>query len=354
MNSLVITLSDPGTFIESLAADCYYHFTPLIGIEGKDDMKWLAWILTIVAGAIVSAHSNADTILLKNGGQLEGIVTSSDNGEVTVRLKSGSLSLPQSQIESIKKAPTTAPTDPNILPGWTGILPKAISTDWGGSLKQIPATVIDNGNLKNVPYYSYRAGDYEINIYGDPESPAGVEIGIYNELLTSEKAKANCQNFILSVIGDNDRKSAVKALGMNVGSLTANGWTVEVTPETAPDAYKGWWISVYSIGALDSQRASESELKQITQKSDPASTTQTTADLFSDKSTPTVTTSPRIQNTWSSADLAYARPSLSPSASSASVYDSNKSVFVHDYVRKNGTYVHSYYRSPPGLGHSHR
>jgi hypothetical protein len=53
---------------------------------------------------------------------------------------------------------------------------------WITSLRQIPATVVDKGVMRNVPYLSFQSGDYELNVYGDPDNPAGVEIGIHRRL----------------------------------------------------------------------------------------------------------------------------------------------------------------------------
>lgn len=74
-------------------------------------------------------------------------------------------------------------------------------------LVQIPATVIDKGVLRNVPYKSYRAGDYEVNVYGDPDQPARVEIGVYRSLLTSQDAKHNCVDFLTSACPTGRTKS---------------------------------------------------------------------------------------------------------------------------------------------------
>src|SRR5687768_9260968 len=56
--------------------------------------------------------------------------------------------------------------------------------------KQIPATVVDVGQLKFIPYLSFRVGeDRELNVYGDPAAPACVEIGLYRSLLLLDREK---------------------------------------------------------------------------------------------------------------------------------------------------------------------
>jgi hypothetical protein len=53
------------------------------------------------------------------------------------------------------------------------VVKAARAESWGAGLQQIPATVIDVGDLANVPYVSFAGKDIELNVYGDPASPAG-------------------------------------------------------------------------------------------------------------------------------------------------------------------------------------
>ncbi len=90
--------------------------------------------------------------------------------------------------------PTSPPIPPPAETAWhlanePYCLQVAASKSYLTNLVQIPSTVIDNGVFRNVPYKSYRAGDYEMNVYGDPVQPAGVEVGVYRNLLTSQNAK---------------------------------------------------------------------------------------------------------------------------------------------------------------------
>src|SRR5207249_3122550 len=86
------------------------------------------------------------------------------------------------------------------------------------ALEQIPATVIDKGILKNVPYLSHRSGDYEFNVYGDPEAPSGIEIGIYNQLLADPSAKERCVNLMVALL-DKERGSKLARLKRDEPSL---------------------------------------------------------------------------------------------------------------------------------------
>jgi len=165
-----------------------------------------------------------------------------------------------------------APPDPdggksdqfNFLPDADKCLDVATRQAWAEDLKQIPATVIDKGVMRSVPYQSYRAGDYEMNIYGDPDHPAGVEIGVYSGLLRSKIAKNHCVEFMAAVLTDPGDRYLLRSLKLTIDSVKRGNLTFEITPETADDAYGGWWVSVYNTKALDKARASAKELAAIT------------------------------------------------------------------------------------------
>lgn len=200
---------------------------------------------------------------------------------------------------------------------------------WGASAIPIPATVISVGVMQRVPYVSTKAGDYEMNVYGDPAAPAGVEIGIYRTLLSSDEAKANCIAFMQEVLVRGSDDTVVGRLNLKEDRTSNDGLSFEVTPATAPDAYGGWWVSVFDRDDLEKARASEPEIAAITEP----------------KAAPKV---------WTNADIEYSRPSSSYASSSYSSPSSSggggsggDTVYVKGYYRSNGTYVHPYTRSAP-------
>jgi hypothetical protein len=110
--------------------------------------------------------------------------------------------------------------------------------------------------------------------------------------------------------------------------------TFEVTPETAEDAYGGWWVSVYDELALDKSRASRQELDTITERKDDI--LQAARNVAASQPATYRDTLP----TWSPTDLQYARPSSTSAGQTDRVY-------VKGYYRKDGTYVQPHTRSAP-------
>jgi hypothetical protein len=221
---------------------------------------------TMAAVLCMAGVGSADTIRLKNGGSLEGVIVKEGDGAIVVRLKYATVTIDRTDIESVeKKAPEAAPAAPAMrLPRWDRCIEVAAARPWSGELRQIPATVIDKGILKNVPYMSHKSGNYEFNLYGDPDEPAGIEIGITKDLLKSDAAKKECLEVIVALLPDAKDAAALRSLSLKPGKTEREGLTFEVTPETAEDAYDGWWISVYNLKLLDEARASEEELRKLT------------------------------------------------------------------------------------------
>lgn len=304
-------------------------------------MKHLFLALIVLACPFV----RGDTIVFKSGGEMHGAVIEETDKKVTIKLKTGTMEFDRSVIASVKKDAPVASLDK--LPKWDAILSVALAQPWGEHTEQIPATVIDVGVMKAVPYLSYRAGDYEINIYGDPDAPAGVEIGIYNELLKSQNAKSNCLKFMKSLLKDARQQQLIASLKLEKDSQELEAYTYEITPETDEDAYGGWWISVYSKGALDASRATAAELAAITvkRKAAEAQAAEQKAQLASVKDYRKKIEDRLNDDDWSSSEMSQSRKSS----------DSNGgSVYVRGYYRSNGTYVHAYNRAAPGHGGGRR
>ena len=198
---------------------------------------------------------------------------------------------------------------------------------WAKDLKQIPSTVIDKGVLRNVPYTSYRSGEYELNVYGDPERPACFEIGITGELLKSADARRNCFEIVQAILNDPAAFQFLRTLNPEGEKKVRAGITYEITPPTAEDAYGGWWISIYSEPLLEKSRASAEEMKKIT-------TTHT--EVRSAPETPAVKGAPQVdpllEGRWGADDLSAARKAKDKP-------EEERAVYKPAITRQDGAYV---------------
>jgi hypothetical protein len=213
------------------------------------------------------------------------------------------------------------------LPNRTRSRAVVAARPWAKGLKQIPSTVIDKGVLRHVPYTSYRAGEYELNVYGDPAAPACVEIGIHGKLLESPAARKNCFDVMNALFTDPEDRKLLASLNQREDKKTRGAVTFEVTPPTAEDAYGGWWISVYNEALLDASRATPKELEQITTTRQQVR--KTDAERPKDAPLPV---EPVAEGRWGAEDLQDARKR-------ADVPEENQAVYKPVYSRKNGVYV---------------
>lgn len=209
-------------------------------------------------------------------------------------------------------APQNEPSKP--LPNRTRCRQTLSVKPWAKGLKQIPSTVIDKGVLRNVPYTSYRAGEYELNIYGDPEAPACFEIGIHGALLKSADAKKNCVDIVSVILADGAAVSFLKGLSLEGDRKVRAGITYEITPPTAEDAYGGWWVSIYSEPLLDKSRASAAEMAKIT------TTVKEVQAAEPPKPSGPIAVDPVTEGRWGAEDLADARKKKETLEESQAVY----------------------------------
>jgi len=214
---------------------------------------------------------NADVVILEKGGVLTGKVLKQDDDGVLIQMESGTHRYPRSWIKEVKKEPAAAPHVSNNgerIPDWAQIVTLLANTKWSDGLKQVPATMIETGIWKNVPYISFQCqyAGYELNIFGDLGKPAAVQIGAMSFLKDSAEARSNCVSLICSVLANADDRKIVRALGWQQKDVQKNkGMTFETVMPSEWGAYGGWWVSVYSEEALAAARASDAELLMFTQ-----------------------------------------------------------------------------------------
>jgi hypothetical protein len=178
---------------------------------------------------------------MKNGEQIEGTLLQSEEGQSLVQIRYGAVMLSTGDVASA--TPVGRESAPAQTSGRLATLARALrimaKQPLGTSLLPVPATVVATGSLRNVPYSSMRAGNFEVNVYGDPDAPAGVEIGVYGNV-NSLVAKRLCVAAIQQLLRDSADRAMLDGLSLDVGTRQRGGLTFEVTPPTAPDAFGGW------------------------------------------------------------------------------------------------------------------
>jgi hypothetical protein len=144
------------------------------------------------------------------------------------------------------------------LPAMRDVVKAARAESWGAGLQQIPATVIDVGDLANVPYVSFAGKDIELNVYGDPAAPAGIELGTKD---VSPEVRAAVRAFIGKQLGDADKAPLA---GLPDGKeVENNGLALEITPPEAADGFGAWWVTAFHPVAIKQAQASVGEMSEL-------------------------------------------------------------------------------------------
>lgn len=146
------------------------------------------------------------------------------------------------------------------LPAMEAVVKAARAQPWGADLKQIPATVIEVGELASVPYLSFAGDNVELNVYGDPAKPAGIEVGTKSE---APEVRAALKAFIGGLLNEADRKP-LDTIPEGT-EVVADGLGLEITPPTAADGFGAWWVTASHPQGVKNAKASVGEMNEVAQ-----------------------------------------------------------------------------------------
>ena len=299
----------------------------------------------------------ADVVVLQSGAVITGNILQQDGSGVLVQTESGTYRYPSAWLKEVRREAAAAPHVSNngqVIPDWAQIVSRLADSGFAPAIQQVPATVIGYGTFKNVPYISFRCGygDYEINVFGDLDKPAAVQIGAMNYLHQTAAEKTNCVNFICSVLGNAADRKIVRTLDWNQKDIQQNGnITCETLLPGEMGSYGGWWVSVYDTNALAGAQASDAEMLVLAQPRvaaapSPMTTTTNVATSATAQQPATTTAQPTYESGpitssgtyspaygWTAEELANAHPAAAavPAGSAGMVYP-------RTYTRTGGSY----------------
>lgn len=231
-----------------------------------------------------------DEVILLNGETLRGRILVENRDSVVLLMNDRHISIDKKEVERIYDRPDRDMTFTDLLPQaghfppWWVPAYDLFYSDWVKEFAQVPATVIDAGDFQNVPYLSFRANrNYELNIYGNPERPAGLEIGIYGWRRSDAKTRTKLREFITSYLHSIAEIRALESLPDSGGKVESNGLSIEITPPSAPDSYGAWWVSIWYPRALAQARLSPEALAERSQSLDQTLAETTSATNWTKK-----------------------------------------------------------------------
>lgn len=212
-----------------------------------------------------------DTLVLNDGTTLHGLIIKNNALEIVLQELKGEQTILKINIRRIEDQGNcqlyfSDIIDPHKLPPWQMIVQDLRTDDNIHTFEQIPPTTIDSGYLKNVPYLSFRINKHtEMNVYGNPEDPSCLEFGVYEhgkEKITMFKKMI--REYLAGTLQSRAEIAALYALKECGDERQVGCLRLRITPPTSPDAYGGWWISVYDPKRLSKARMSNAEYAKVT------------------------------------------------------------------------------------------
>lgn len=237
----------------------------------------LSVLLSLTIGTLSAADDSfhaPDSLVLKNGQTVRGLILKNTRDTVVLQEKYDEKTYEKSDIVRIRDEANVGVeyTDINRLgdfPSWRVIANDLRSNDAVKSFVEVPATIIDNGEFKNIPYKSFRInGDVELNIYGDPEDPSAIELGIYGSKSSNDKLRKTLRAYLAGFLTTRGEVGALYALDFKGGLKTVGDVTLEIIPKDAPDSYGAWWITLYNKTDLARIRLDDAEYAKLVRPMD--------------------------------------------------------------------------------------
>lgn len=235
--------------------------------------------LSTVHAEGTSRHTMPDSIELLNGQSIKGLIVKRTSKFVVIQTGQEELTVSNDRIRRIIDLPDDGVyfnriSRPGNLPQWRAIVQDLRLDDGVRSFQQIPATAVDIGNLRNVPYLSFRInGGSEMNIYGDPDNPAAIEFGIYGHGKRAMRRQEMVREFIAGHLNSQGEIHSLYSLDMTKGGTVRCGrLEFEATPPEAEDSYGGRWIVISNPERLEKARVDDATYARVTRPFDEVNT----------------------------------------------------------------------------------
>lgn len=222
--------------------------------------------------AQTDTFKDLDGVTLKDGTQLRGLIVRNTKDSVTLQQEYSERIIPKEDILRISDHPDILYTDApkkGDLPAWRVIANDLRSHDQIKTLVEIPATAIDQGPFKNVPYKCFSVNkDLVLNIFGDPNDPAAIMIGIFGHRSGNQELRKTLRAYLAGFLTTRKEIGALYAVNLDGGIAEAGNMTFKIVPKDSPNSYGAWWIILCNEKDLADVRLDDAEYARLTQPFD--------------------------------------------------------------------------------------
>lgn len=220
---------------------------------------------------------------MNDGTHYKGLIIKNDAREIILQQETGEHVIPKAAIQRIDDASKSMIYFSDLVaadkaPPWRMMVQDMRCNDAVKSFIQIPATTISEGYLKNVPYLSFHINKHgEMNIYGDPNNPACVELGTYNQNKAHlKKFQEISRELLAGYLSSRATIQTLYSLNLKGDEKSIGQFIFKIMPPSDPSSNRGWWISIYDPLLLKKARVSDARYKQLTLPENQVRTTHGT------------------------------------------------------------------------------
>lgn len=226
------------------------------------------------AARSISTDRLPDTIEMKDGRSLRGLILKNTASNVLLQTEHEEINIPKNDIRRIRdemdgEMVFAELTGKGKLPVWRSMVMDMREHDSIYSFQQIPATAVEVGIFKNIPYLSFRVNEQsEFNIYGHPDNPVALEFGMYGKRKNSMKYRQIVREFLAGHLHSREEIGALYSISLKGGKKQVGNLVFEITPPKQADSYGGWWISIYDQSRIEGARVSDKKYAAVTRPFD--------------------------------------------------------------------------------------
>lgn len=239
-------------------------------------MRWM--IATLAASMAVTTATALDEILLKNGRRYMGTILSDSPQSLIVSIDGGTVEFPRSAVvsptfqglvvaqavEGKDAAPEMESVHP--LPNISTSLRRLRRFDWASKVRQVPALVTDRGTWEYLPCIAFGADEsVQVNFYGDPARPAGVEVSMLDAPETAWTLKKELLEFVLSLAPTLALDDRFDRLDVRRDSFVTGDLWLAVTSPDSRETPGRWTVSLKHERSVAASRATVEELQAISE-----------------------------------------------------------------------------------------
>ena len=223
-----------------------------------------------VIAAASSREKAPDQVRMNDGTELRGLILQNTSDMVVIETENGEARLPKDYVRRIDDAPNGEAifaelVDKDNLPSWRSVVHDLRTHDRIRLFEQIPPTSIDKGLLRHIPYLSFRANETaELNIYGDPDNPVAIEVGLYGSKGPDARTLRLFRELLAGHLHTREQIRALYHLSPRERDARAGRLAFRLIRPDDADGYGGTWIVVYRPESMERARISRRAYQEIT------------------------------------------------------------------------------------------